>query len=310
MVYLAARELKEKIIKGIFASIATLSILFIFFIFIFLFVKAYPAIEEFGMSLFSDTWNLDRHHMLDSQFGLLPHIVGTILVGIGAMIVAIPLGISASVYLSELASNKIRVILKPLIELLAGIPSVVYGFVGALLLGKWLMATFGMQTINSLLAASLILGIMALPIIVSLSDDALKAVPKDMKDASLALGASKWQTTKKVTIPSAISGISSSVIMGFGRAIGETMAVLMVIGAIEKIPMVENIPFIGKLPFDIFETTTTLTAGIAGGAKVAYGIWMNVLFVMGIILFTIVMCTSIISEVLQHRTKLKFEGKL
>ena len=307
---MSARELKEKLIKGVFSSIAALSILFIFFIFIFLFVKAYPAIEEFGASLLTLKWEINSDNLLKSQFGLLSHIFGTVAVGIGAMIVAIPLGISAAVYLSELASNKIRVILKPLIELLAGIPSVVYGFVGALLLGKWLQASFGMQTINSLLAAALILGIMALPIIVSLSDDALKAVPKDMKDASLALGASKWQTTKKVTIPSAISGISSSVIMGFGRAIGETMAVLMVIGAAEKLPMIENLPFIGELPFDIFETTTTLTAGIAGGAPVAYGVWINVLFVMGIILFVIVMCTSILSEILQHRTKLKFEGKL
>ena len=304
-----SRDLKEKIIKGIFAGVAGLSILFIFFIFIFLFVKAYPAIEQFGINLLSTEWVV-RSRLSESNFGLIPHIFGTVAVGIGAMIVAIPLGISASVYLSELASNKIRMILKPLIELLAGIPSVVYGFVGALLLGKWLQFTFGMQTINSLFAAALILGIMALPIIVSLSDDALKAVPKDIKDASLALGASKWQTTKKVTIPSAISGISSAVIMGFGRAIGETMAVLMVIGAAEKIPMVENIPLIGKLPFDIFETTTTLTAGIAGYAGVAYGVWVNVLFVMGIILFVIVMCTSIISEVLQHRTKLKFEGKI
>ncbi len=301
--------MKEKMIKGVFTGIAALSILFIFFIFIFLFIKAYPAIQQFGLDLLSTDWTV-RSRLSDSQFGIIPHIFGTIAVGIGAMTVAIPLGLSASVYLSELASNKIRVVLKPLIELLAGIPSVVYGFVGALLLGNWLQSVFGMQTINSLLAAALILGIMALPIIVSLSDDALKAVPKDMKDASLALGASRWQTTKKVTLPSAVSGISSSITMGFGRAIGETMAVLMVIGGAEKLPWIENLPLFGQLPFDIFETSTTLTAGIAGYAGVAYGVWVNVLFVMGIILFVIVMCTSIISEVLKHRTKLKFEGKL
>ncbi len=306
---MASRELKGKMIKGVFTSIAALSILFIFFIFVFLFVKAYPAIKQFGLNLLSTDWVI-RAQLSKSEFGLIPHIFGTVAVGIGAMIVALPLGISAAIYLSELAPNKIRVILKPLIELLAGIPSVVYGFVGALLLGQWLQSAFGLQTINSLMAGALILGVMALPIVVSLSDDALKAVPKDMKDASLALGASKWQTTKKVTFPSAISGISSAVSMGFGRAIGETMAVLMVIGAAEKIPWIENLPLIGQLPFDIFETTTTLTAGIAGYAGVAYGVWVNVLFVMGIILFVIVMCTSIISEVLKHRTKLKFEGKL
>jgi len=146
----------------------------------------------------------------------------------------------------------------------------------------------------------LILGIMALPIIISMADDAMKAVPKDLKDASLALGATKWQTTKKVTIPSAISGISSAVIMGMGRAIGETMAVMLILGSVMRTP----VPF-----FNVFSTGNTLTALIAVQMGESHGIIINVLFTAGIMLFVIVAIMSIISDILQTRTTEKFEGK-
>lgn len=258
-------------------------------------MRSYPAIQEFGTSLLSSEWNVLRN-----QFGLFPAIYGSIFVAVGALVVAVPLGMGAAIYLSETAPEKIRMLLKPLIELLAGIPSIVYGFIGAILLGRFLFDTFGMRGVNSFLAAMLILGIMALPIIVSMSDDAMKAVPKDLKDASLALGATKWQTIRKVTIPAAISGISSAVIMGMGRAIGETMAVMLILGSVMRIP----VPF-----FNVFDTGNTLTALIAVQMGESHGIIINVLFTAGIMLFTIVAIMSIISDILQKRTTEKFEGK-
>ncbi len=290
-----SRKLKDKMVHYTFFGIATFSVLIISFIFIFLFVKAYPAIDALGTGLLSKEWNISRN-----QFGILPAIYGSVFVAIGALIVAVPLGLGASIYLSEIAPNRIRMILKPLIELLAGIPSIVYGFIGAILLGRFLYDTFGMRGPNSFLAAILILGIMALPIIVSMSDDAMKAVPKDLKDASLALGATKWQTIRKVTIPAAISGITSAVIMGMGRAIGETMAVMLIIGSVMRMP----VPF-----FNVFDTGNTLTALIAVQMGESHGIIINVLFAAGIMLFTIVAVMSIISDYLQVRTTEKFEGK-
>ncbi len=278
-----------------FFGIAAFSVLIISFIFIFLFVRAYPAIDTFGTGLLSKEWNVSRN-----QFGILPAIYGSVFVAVGALIVAVPLGLGASIYLSEIAPNRFRMILKPLIELLAGIPSIVYGFIGAILLGRFLFDTFGMRGVNSFLAAILILGIMALPIIVSMSDDAMKAVPKDLKDASLALGATKWQTIRKVTIPAAISGITSAVIMGMGRAIGETMAVMLIIGSVMRMP----VPF-----FNVFDTGNTLTALIAVQMGESHGIIINVLFTAGIMLFTIVAVMSIVSDILQVRTTEKFEGK-
>jgi len=290
-----SRSTKDRMVHMTFFGIATFSVLIIFFIFIFLFIEAYPAIEMFGTDLLSSEWNVSRN-----KFGIFPAIYGSVFVAIGALIVAVPLGIGAATYLSEIAPNRVRMVLKPLIELLAGIPSIVYGFIGAILLGRFLYDTFGMRGVNSFLAAMLILGMMALPIIISMADDAMKAVPKDLKDASLALGATKWQTTRKVTIPAAISGISSAVIMGMGRAIGETMAVMLILGSVMRTP----VPF-----FNVFSTGNTLTALIAIQMGESHGIIINVLFTAGIMLFVIVAIMSIISDILQTRTTEKFEGK-
>ncbi len=292
---MVSRSTKDRMVHLIFFGIATFSVLIISFIFIFLFYEAYPAIEMFGTDLLSSEWNVSQN-----KFGLFPAIYGSVFVAIGALVIAVPLGIGTATYLSEIAPNRVRMVLKPLIELLAGIPSIVYGFIGAILLGRFLYDTFGMRGVNSFLAAMLILGIMALPIIISMADDAMKAVPKDLKDASLALGATKWQTTRKVTIPAAISGISSAVIMGMGRAIGETMAVMLILGSVMRTP----VPF-----FNVFSTGNTLTALIAVQMGESHGIIINVLFTAGIMLFVIVAIMSIISDILQTRTTEKFEGK-
>jgi len=292
---LLSRNTKEIIIKNIFLVIAATSIFIILFIFYFLFSQGIPAFETLGGKLFSNEWSVAK-----GEFGLGAAIFGTLIVTGVAMLIAVPLGILSAIFLAELAPRKLRLILKPIIELLAGIPSIVYGFIGAVLLVPYLQPNFGMLSGYSYLAGSLILAIMALPIIISMSDDAIKAVPRNFKEASLAVGATKWQTIKKITLPSAISGISAAVVMGIGRAIGETMAVSLVLGNMMEIP---------APPFDLFETTgTTLTALIVNQMGEATDIQTSVLFVAAVILFIVVAILSISSNILRERIEKKFKG--
>ena len=289
------RSLKEELIKYLFFSVAAVSIFIIFFILFFLFQEALPAFQEMGWDIFSTNWNVS-----EGQYGIGTAIFGTIIVSIGAMLIAIPLGILGAIFLSELAPYRLRVILKPIIELLAGVPSIVYGFIGVVLIVRYLQPSFDMLSGYSFLAGSLILGIMALPIIISMSDDAMKAAPRSYKEASLALGATKWETIKKVTMPSSISGISAAVVLGIGRAVGETMAVSLVLGNVMKIP----IP-----PWDMFETTgTTLTSLIVRDMGEATGLQVNALFAGATILFVIVAIMSISSNILRERVEKKFKG--
>ncbi len=287
-------RIKETIIKNIFFILAALSIFVISFIFYFLFLKAYPSFELYGFDIFGTEWSVPRE-----VYKIGAALFGTAIVTIGAMIIAVPLGLAGAIFLAELAPHHVRTLLKPIIELLAGIPSIVYGFLGATLLVGYLGPTFDMLSGTSFLAGSLILGIMALPIIVSISDDALKSVPLSLKEASLAVGATKWETIKKVTFPTAISGISAAVILGMGRAIGETMAVSLVVGNVMRIP----IP-----PFDIFDRGATLTSIIALEMGEATGIQTNSLFACGVILFLIVGIMSVISNILKERVERKFKG--
>jgi phosphate ABC transporter permease protein PstC len=291
---LISRNTKEILIKNAFLVIATLSILIIFFIFIFLFREAFPAFKEIGLSLFTSDWNVSQ-----GKFGLNAAIFGSIVVTGIAMLIAVPLGIGGAIFLSEISPLKLRIFLKPLIELLAGIPSIVFGFIGVIVFVPYLGRAFDMLAGYSLLIGGIILGVMALPTIVSISDDALKAVPREIKEGSLALGASNWETIKQITFPSAISGITAACIMGIGRAIGETMAVMLVVGSVMKIPF----PF-----FDVFETSNTITGLIAGQMGEAWGIHVNVLFAAAVILFLIVALLSIGSDLLQARVERKFKG--
>ncbi len=292
---LLSRTLKEELIKYLFFCVAAVSIFIIFFIFFFLFQEALPAFQEMGWGIFSTKWNASN-----GPYGIGAAIFGTLIVTLGAMLIAIPLGILGAIFLSELAPHRLRIILKPIIELLAGVPSIVYGFIGIVLIVRYLQPSFDMLSGYSFLAGSLILGVMALPIIISMSDDAMKAVPRSYKEASLALGATKWETIKKVTIPSSISGISAAVVLGIGRAIGETMAVSLVLGNVMKIPLP---------PWDMFETTgTTLTSLIVNDMGEATGLHVNALFAGAVILFVIVAIMSISSNILQERVEKKFRG--
>ncbi|MEN6342458.1 MAG: phosphate ABC transporter permease PstA [Methanospirillum sp.] len=226
---------KESIISGLWLLCALFAVVIVFFILLFLVWDGLPAFEEIGLVPFltGTTWSPT---FVTPAYGILPLIVGTLLVTIGAMVFAVPLSIASAIYLSELAPYRVRVLVKPAIELLAGIPSVVYGFFGLIVLVEWLRVTFAVPSGESVLAGAILLGIMSLPTIISVSEDAIAAVPREFREGSLALGATRWQTIRRAVVPAALSGITAAIILGMGRAIGETMAVLMVTGNAAIIP--------------------------------------------------------------------------
>jgi phosphate transport system permease protein len=225
------------------------------------------------------------------QFGLLPLLAGTLWVSFFAILIALPLGLGVAVYLSELAGSAMRAVLKPAIELLAGIPSVVYGFFGLVVLVPFLQKSLHLPVGETALAGSLILAIMALPTIITLAEDAMRNTPQAIREASLGLGANHWQTIYRVIIPYSISGISAAVVLGIGRAIGETMAVLMVTGNAAIIP------------HTLLEPVRTIPATLAAelGEAPAGGAHYRALFLLGCVLFVITMVVSIASELIAGR---------
>ena len=226
-------------------------------------------------------------------FGFLPLITGTLWVSLFAILFALPFGLAVAVYMSEVANLKVRNFLKPIIELLSGIPSVVYGFFGLIVIVPLLQQTFDLPVGESGLAGSIVLAIMALPTIVTVTEDAMRNCPRAMREASLALGASQWQTIYKVVIPYSISGITSGVVLGIGRAVGETMAVLMVTGNAAVIPT------------SILEPLRTIPATIAAelGEAPAGGAHYQALFLLGVVLFFISLLINFTVEAVSHRKR-------
>jgi phosphate transport system permease protein len=225
------------------------------------------------------------------QFGLLPLLLGTLWVGLCAILIALPLGLGVAIYLGELAGERVRNLLKPAIELLAGIPSVVYGFFGLVVLVPFIQKTFDLPVGETAFAGSLILAVMALPTIITVAEDAIRNTPQAMREASLGLGANHWQTIYRVVVPYSMSGISAAVVLGIGRAIGETMAVLMVTGNAAVIP------------HSLFEPVRTIPATIAAelGEAPHGGAHYGALFVLGCILFLITVVISVMAEVISKR---------
>lgn len=221
-----------------------------------------------------------------ADFGVLPLILGTLWVSIGAILLALPIGLITAIYLAEVAGPAFRNILKPVIELLAGIPSVVYGFFGLVVLVPLIQKTFNLAVGETALAGSIILGIMALPTIITITEDALRTTPQSLKEASLALGATRWQTLIRVIIPYSRSGIIAACILGIGRAVGETMAVLMVTGNASV------------MPHSFLQPVRTIPATIAAelGEAPFGGVHFKALFALGIILFIITMGFNFLVE--------------
>lgn len=228
-------------------------------------------------------------------FGIVPLLSGTLWVSFFAILIALPFGLAISIYLAEVAPPSVSKVLKPIIELLNGIPSVVYGFFGLAVIVPLLQQTFDLPVGESGLAGSLVLALMALPTIITVAEDAMRNCPRTMREASLALGATQWQTIYKVVVPYSISGITSGVVLGIGRAIGETMAVLMVTGNAAVIPT------------SILEPLRTIPATIAAelGEAPAGGAHYQALFLLGVLLFFITLIINSCVEIVSARNKTK-----
>lgn len=283
---------KEWLVESLIRFSGISTVLIVALIFIFLVREGLPAFSHMGLSGFFD----ERWYPIEDRFGLVPLIAGTLLVTIGALIMAVPVGLTTAVYLGEFAPAWQREILKPLIEILAGIPSIVLGFLGWIALAP-LVQRLGAPTGLTAFTGSFILAYMALPTIISIAEDALYAVPKEYRDGALAIGATKWQTTWRVVVPAARSGIVTAIMLGVGRAIGETMAVMMVTGNAANIP--------DLAPDIFFQPVRTMTATIAAEmGEVAEGsLHYNVLFIVGMVLFVITFIINSIAGLVVGRSQ-------
>lgn len=280
-------ESSEKLIRIALLMIAFSAISILLIITVFIFEEGTPIMFKYGFKKF--LLNLDWYPG-EKSYGLLPMITGSLFVTLGALVIGIPFGLACAVFLTEFSSKRLRKIIKPVIELLAGIPSVVYGFMGVVILVPFIRETLGGPGL-SVLAASIILGIMILPTIISISIDSLEAVPRTYREGSIALGATRWQTTRMVMFPAARSGILASIILGMGRAIGETMAVIMVAGNAVTIPR------------SLLDPTRTLTSNIALEMGYASGEHREALFATGVILFVIIMILNTVANVTSRKRK-------
>ena len=287
-----SRHLKETIIKGIFAVFAFASVLILALIVVFLFREGIPLFK--GVSVIDFIFGTEWYPTYDPpSYGIWPLIVGSLIVTIFSCLLAVPLGVLSAVYVSEIAPASVKDIVKSIIELLAGLPSVVLGFFGMVVVAPFLQETFDLPTGLNIVNASVILAIMAIPTISSISEDALYAVPREFKEASYALGATKYETIAKVIVPAALSGISTAVILGMARAIGETMVGLMVAGGAAAIPE------------SIFDSVRPMPASIAaemGEAPFGSGHY-HALFATGIVLFFMTLLFNIIADYISQKFK-------
>ncbi len=276
---------REWLIERALALVAFSSIAILFIITFFIFKEGLPFLMKEGLFtiLSGAEWRPTQ-----GKFGLLPMVVGSILVTGGALAIGVPLGLACAIFLVEFSRPRVRRVLKPAIELLAGIPSVVYGFLGVVLLIPLIRVHLGGPGL-SLLAGAIILGIMILPTVISISIDALEAVPRSYREGSVALGATTWQTVHMVVIKAARSGIVTAVVLGMGRAIGETMAVIMVTGNALLIPR------------SLLEPIRTLTSNIALELSYAEGQHMKALFATGVILFVLIMALNLGATITSRR---------
>ena len=272
------------------------AIVFVAAIFFFLMREGLPALGEVRLSdLLAVRW-----YPIESYYGILPLITGSLIITVGAMLIAFPFGIATAVFISEIAPRWVREILKPLVELLAGLPSVVLGFLGILVLSPNLRVLLDLPTGLTALTGSILLGGIAVPTIVSIAEDALDSVPRSYREGAWALGATRWQTIWRVTLPAARSGVLTAVMLGIGRAIGETMTVMMVTG---------NAPVLAIKISSIVSPVRTMTATIAAemGEVASGSTHYHVLFFIGIVLFLISLAVNIAASSVVFRAKKRAE---
>ncbi|MDD5746459.1 MAG: phosphate ABC transporter permease subunit PstC [Candidatus Omnitrophica bacterium] len=286
------RKIKEFIIEKLILFCGLASIFFVVLIFLFLLKEGLSVLKTVGIGsfLFGKNW----YPISDpAQLGILPLILGSLLVTLGAALISIPIGIACAVYIAEVAPLKMKEALKAGIELLAAIPSVVLGFIGMVTLVPWVKHLFHLPTGLTAFSGSVMLAFMAMPTIVSIAEDALYSVPKSYREGALALGATHWQTIYRVLLPAASSGIVAAVMLGIGRVIGETMAVMMITGNA------------AVLPKSILEPVRTLTATIAAemGEAVVGSEHYFALFAIGIVLFVISFLINLTADLFLHRNQ-------
>ena len=287
----------EKLITNTIRIAGSSSILFIMLIFIFLLREGLPVLGELSLSsLFSTRW-----YPIEDLFGILPLLSGSLIVTIFSILIALPLGVGTAIYIGEIAPQNVKEYLKPLVEILAGIPSVVLGFIGILVLSPLLRRAFNLPTGLTAFSGAVLLALISIPTIASIAEDALYSVPKSYRDASYALGATKWQTIWGVVIPAARSGILTAVMLGIGRSLGETMAVMMVTG---------NAPTVFTGIASFIAPVRTMTATIASemGEVASGSTHYHMLFFIGIILFLVSLAINIASAALLQKRGKKARG--
>jgi phosphate transport system permease protein len=289
----------ERIINSLIILAGYSSILFVGLILVFLLREGLPALSDVPLrNLFSSRW-----YPIENYFGILPLISGSILVTVGAILIAIPFGIGTAVFLSEFSPSWLRNLLKPIIEILAGLPSVVLGFLGIQIVAPFFRRFFDLPTGLTAFTGAVLLALISLPTIVSIAEDALNTVPPAYRQGALALGATNWQTAWGVTVPAARSGLLTALMLGVGRSIGETMAVMMVTGNAPVLPAGLNA---------LFMPARTMTATIASEmGEVATGSpHYHVLFFIGIILFLISLVVNLVASSLTLRSRKRSERLL
>ena len=279
----------ESVMQMIFFICGFIAIAFVLVITIYLIISGLPAILEIGLVdfLFGKEWASTAE---EPKFGILPMILTSIYGTAGAIVIGVPIGFLMAVFLSKVAPRRVANVVRPVVDLLAGIPSIVYGLVGLMVLVPFIRETFNTAAGESLLAAIVVLAVMILPSIISVSETALNAVPREYEEASLALGATDIETYFRISAPAAKSGIAAAVVLGVGRAIGEAMAIMMVAGNVANMP-------------NLLSSVRFLTTGIAVELAYSSGLQRQALFSIGLVLFLFIMCINVILNVFLKRDK-------
>ena len=283
------KDALERFMQILFLICGFIAIAFVLVVTVYLILSGLPAIREIGLVdfLFGQTWASSQE-----QFGILPLILTSVYGTAGAILLGVPVGFLTAIYLAKVAPPKVAAVIRPAVDLLAGIPSVVYGLVGMMVLVPAIRVAFDLPAGDSLLAAIVVLAVMILPSIISVSETALTAVPREYEEASLALGATELETYFRVSVPAAKSGIAAAVVLGVGRAIGEAMAILMVAGNVANMP-------------SLLSSVKFLTTAIASEMSYAVvgSLQRNALYSIGLILFLYIMCINVILNVVLKRNK-------
>ena len=286
-----AKDVMEFVMKATFLICVLVAVAFVLVISIYLIVSGIPAIREVGLFEFLGGTNWDPANKSGNPaYGILPMILTSVYGTAGAIVIGVPIGFLMAVFLSKVANRKLAAVIREVVDLLAGIPSVVYGLVGMMVLLPAIREFFGLPAGDSLLAATVVLAIMILPSIISVSETALNAVPREYEEASLALGATELETYFRVSAPAAKSGIAAAVVLGVGRAIGEAMAILMVAGNVANMP-------------SLLTSVKFLTTAIAGEMGYADGLHRQALFSIGLVLFLFIMLINAALNLFLKRSK-------